>query len=675
MIKHFATILLSLCLTKAYTQNIIYKQDNNKFTLQELKINSDNTNWIMKTDGSQYKWADQKYSWAGVTIVCQTEMQKDSVYFDNSGQSGKFLKIEMSRKSLPNGNLVEKYTIKNISSEDLKIVEFGINTPFNDNYPSAKECIEGRVNAHIWAQGNSSYVAATRMSGQAPHIGLLLRKGSLDGYEIKGRSRENNMSNVRGIIVLNPDLKALKPEQSYTVEWEIFTFKNHSNFAEIVKGKGAVIGHADRYVIEKDDIANIKFSSSKSLRNVDVTLNGDVVKWSQKNGTITVSTPMAKLGDAVFELKYDDNKRELVKLLVISSEENILNQRANFIIDKQQYLNPSNQRYGAYLPYDNELNKIFLNDIQTVSYHDRDEGAERLGMGVFLAQQYQKTKNPKILNSLKLYTKFVRNQLQTPDHTTYSTYQHEGRNRAYNYPWIADLNVEMYKCTGDIQYLKDCYGTLKAMYRHFGHGFYAFGIPVSDGINLMKKEGLNELADDLLTDFETAAAIYIKNGTNYPPHEVNYEQTIVTPLVMMLTQLYQLTGKKEYLDEVERQLPLLESFSGFQPDYHLNELGIRHWDGYWFGKREFWGDTFPHYWTTLTAICYSLYADCTGKTEYQKRAENIVRNNLCQFFEDGKASCAYLYPNKVNGKPAQFYDPFANDQDWALVYYNKVIKN
>ena len=44
-------------------------------------------------------------------------------------------------------------------------------------------------------------------------------------------------------------------------------------------------------------------------------------------------------------------------------------------------------------------------------------------------------------------------------------------------------------------------------------------------------------------------------------------------------------------------------------------------------------------------------------------------------FEDGKASCAYIYPNRVNGVKAGFYDPYANDQDWALVYYLLVNKD
>ena len=82
----------------------------------------------------------------------------------------------------------------------------------------------------------------------------------------------------------------------------------------------------------------------------------------------------------------------------------------------------------------------------------------------------------------------------------------------------------------------------------------------------------------------------------------------------------------------------------------------------------------PDYWSTITAEVFHLYAQCTGKAAYQQRAEEIVRNNLCLFFEDGKASCAYVYPHEVNGIKAQFYDEYANDQDWALVHYLLVNK-
>ena len=92
----------------------------------------------------------------------------------------------------------------------------------------------------------------------------------------------------------------------------------------------------------------------------------------------------------------------------------------------------------------------------------------------------------------------------------------------------------------------------------------------------------------------------------------------------------------------------LEAFNGSQPSYYLNEVAIRHWDGHWFGKRELFGDTFPHYWSTITGAVYYYYALCTGDSSYQKRAENVVRNNLCLFFEDGKASCAYMCSLRVD---------------------------
>ena len=75
-----------------------------------------------------------------------------------------------------------------------------------------------------------------------------------------------------------------------------------------------------------------------------------------------------------------------------------------------------------------------------------------------------------------------------------------------------------------------------------------------------------------------------------------------------------LTGDEKYLKGAESQLPLLESFGGKQPSFHLYDIAIRHWDGYWFGKDRIWGDTFPHYWSTLSGIAFRLYAKSDRKT-------------------------------------------------------------
>jgi hypothetical protein len=74
-------------------------------------------------------------------------------------------------------------------------------------------------------------------------------------------------------------------------------------------------------------------------------------------------------------------------------------------------------------------------------------------------------------------------------------------------------------------------------------------------------------------------------------------------------------------------MPSLEAFNGNQPDVHLYDIGIRHWDGYWFGKNELLGDTMPHYWSALTAIAFQRYYQCTRKkimNEEQKELWKIT---------------------------------------------------
>ena len=119
----------------------------------------------------------------------------------------------------------------------------------------------------------------------------------------------------------------------------------------------------------------------------------------------------------------------------------------------------------------------------------------------------------------------------------------------------------------------------------------------------------------------------------------------------------------------------LKALQWHQPSYRMNEIAIRHWDGYWFGKRQTYCNVYPHYWSAITAAAYHRYAQCIANSDpqvaadYQRRAEPCVRDNLCLFFEDGRATCAFVMPRRVNGEPAHYADAYANDQDWALMYY------
>ena len=64
-----------------------------------------------------------------------------------------------------------------------------------------------------------------------------------------------------------------------------------------------------------------------------------------------------------------------------------------------------------------------------------------------------------------------------------------------------------------------------------------------------------------------------------------------------------------------------------------------------------------------------MYLQVTHRLrETNHKAKASLRGCLNLFFIDGMASCAMVYPDTVNGKKAHYYDPWANDQDWALYY-------
>ena len=84
-----------------------------------------------------------------------------------------------------------------------------------------------------------------------------------------------------------------------------------------------------------------------------------------------------------------------------------------------------------------------------------------------------------------------------------------------------------------------------------------------------------------------------------------------------------------------------------------------------------YGDTFPHYWSCLSARAYKEYYDISGDLDYLAKARRCLRNCLCLFTPAGHGSCAYVYPYRCNGVRGEFYDAWANDQDFALYFILK----
>lgn len=670
-----AAVFLMFCNTVSAQFNIETNKISGAVNHISNPIDKYKMNWIFASGDNNLTWQKAEQDWGlgkydipdlGVkdekwtTVTEQkTSGEKTSILYRT-----KYLDIRVEREPMGQDYL-ETYTFINTTGKKLSVSGLDIYAPFNDNYPDAKLSASNRCNAHIWPGMNSSYVNAIRMDGEAPHLGLVLTQGAMQSYSISNRDTHKDVpftytsSNVRGVISFNIAEFTLGARETYTVKWKLFWHKGWDDFYKKAIANGFVKLDADQYVITPEEkiTATVESNSNAGINDKAIII---------KNKT---------LGEHTHKIYYD-NKRKYTTLnyYVISSPDNLIDKRVHFIVDNQQMNDKADGRYGAYMLYDNELKEIYKNP-SVGGKSDRDEGRERLGMGVLVAQWLQIHKDQKVYNSLMRYVKFVREKLQTPDYKVFSNVDHTSKHRSYNYPWVAHLYLETYNLTKKKENLLDFYATMRKYYKEWGYKHYSIGIRVTDALAALQKEGMTAEYETLLSDYTKAADFFVETGIFYPKHEVNYEQSIVAPAVIFLCEIYQVTKDKKYLDAAKLQLKSLEAFNGRQPDVHLNEIAIRHWDGYWFGKTKTWGDTMPQYWSTLTAVAFHKYYEITNDNSYQIRAKKILDNNLLNFKEDGTASCAYIYPAFVNEHPGKFYDAFANDQDWALVFYIELSKN
>ena len=368
-------------------------------------------------------------------------------------------------------------------------------------------------------------------------------------------------------------------------------------------------------------------------------------------------------GEQTVKIHYGEGRETWLCLNAVDDLDTLVRRRTAFIRDRQQVRDRRHPLYGAFITYDNELGVPVLKPDAA----GQSEGAERIGMGVLLAQSLQCWPDLKTEKAARLYQRFVRRRLQRPDGTVLAGVL-DSTERFYNYPWVAQLHLEMYRALEERRFLLDCCETLRTYYAHGGAKFYAINIPMVDTLAACEKAGLTREAAQLRECFLAHGDHILATGLNIPPHEVNYEQTIIGPAVAIVLDCYHISGQPRYLEQVQPLLAALEAFGGRQPDHHLHEIAIRHWDGYWFGGREMWGDTFPHYWSALTGWVFLRYWQATGDENYRRRGREILMNNLSAFHDDGSARAIYIYPDAVNGNPMRRWDPLANDQDWALVF-------
>lgn len=537
----------------------------------------------------------------------------------------------------------------------------GIYTTFNDNYDRAGVCMTQKCHTHIWCGRNSSYIRAVKMGPFPVGLGLVLTEGSLDTYSIANREQT---SNDRGDFVLHPAVFNLRPGEKMTVAWELFWFEDGHFFDAIEKYDSVLTVDAPQYtVFEGEEIA---FSVNRP--DVAVKLDGAAVPAETREGRTFVRYVPQRLGDHTFVLQYGD-RETIAQFFVQIPFKTLARRRAEFIMNHQQFHRAGDSLDGAYLIYDNEDGCPVYDEI----FSDYNACRERIGMGLFMAKYLQYDRDERLYESLMQYYAFVAREFF--DEETGAVYNAVGKNpackRLYNAPWMSVFMLEMYNLTGDTVFLDRMFMLLEIYYSIGGERFYPNGLSMYETVTALQKAGMTEKAEQLTAMYRKHVDTIVSIGLQYPEHEVKYEQTIVTPAVTLVAQMYQLTHDEKLLHACREQLMILEKFNGRQPTHLMHDLAIRHWDGYWFGKRMLYGDTFPHSASVHTSNAFLHYALITGDEQWKQRAFCGARNNLSVYRPDGSASCTRLHPLTMNGVRGEYYDEFANEQDGLLYFLIK----
>ncbi len=657
--------------------------------LFEIECNPQNgglNSLVMTGDPEKMNWIEgfSTYGFPAGMGFCGMEENGNTVL---SRYQRDTLRLDV-RRSLEEDGLHESYVFVNTGTFDLYFCrgEVGIYTTFNDNYQDAETCLKKRCHAHIWCGRNNAYVHAKKMGPYPVELALLLTAGALDSYSverlyIKGKGQQ---SDDRGDFILHPSPFHLRPGQSYELAWILKSFAAENWKETALSIPDFALLRFEQETIFQGETFILQAELGSDIRDAEVFCNDKKIPFTVSGKTLLAEYKAEELGEYVFTLKIN-GRVSIARGLCQKPLEKLIEDRLRFIIRNQQNRDPESPLYGAFLIWDTEEKSQYFSH----RIFDHNACRERFGMSLLLCKWLQTHKDEEMENALKLVEEFILREIFDTENGVVcnSIGKDSSFRRPYNAPWMITFWLEMYKLYRKDIYLDWIEKIFRFYYSQNVYSFYPNGSVFSDAVVMFRNAGREDTAAELQKMVQTHVETLMKNGTDYPAHEVSMEQTIVTPAHTLPASYYDLLEKREdMLEESRKHMEILVRFNGDQPDHHLYELPIRHWDGFWFGKKRLYGDTL-HYWSNLSAYAFVLYGKNhpAEKEAYQAKARHCIRNVLTLFHADSTAACVYMHPFSVRMlnpdgteaeplKRGEYFDPWANDQDFALYLTLRILE-
>ncbi|MGP4006110.1 hypothetical protein [Streptomyces sp. 4N124] len=571
------------------------------------------------------------------------------------------------RRSVRGEVLCERYSVVNSAPEPLTITGLGIQTPFADLYSNAESSLNQAVHAHLFTGGTWAWALAQPMSGEGRSLGLIVREGAVRAYSVESRNLKSS-SHVRGHLVLLVTDRARNPQafggqpalrlaagESLTVEWELGWYASVEDFTAATRPPAVFSAYAaelgEPIVVEASTV-----TATDSAVKVEPDAEGRIRVQAARHGSYTLDIDDGARTEVLFHLPLDEMVRR----------------RVAYITRYQQARERPGLLAHAFVPVDTRTGLTQ----STNGWSDWTDGSERIAMPLLLqAAAARGWADPEEIDPLlDGWSRFAcRYLLDDNDAPRRGSQDHHTGVRLYDMPWLARFFHDRHRAHGRTDDLDRAARILERSYALGGALHLSIGLSpaVLDVCDSLDASGQSDRARTLRDQLVDSARQFVRLGRQLPAHEVNYEQSIVAPLVDLLTDAHTVTGDPAFHDAVAERLPWLLAFGGPQPHARLHGVAIRHWDGFWFGADRLWGDVFPHYWSSLTAATLLRLPTDLRTDRTDRLAEAILRANMATYREDGSATCAFVMPSTVDGRAAHTADPLANDQDWHLYLWTQ----
>lgn len=643
------------------------------------------TSGLFGADGEN--WVLEHSDWGhvqGVEGTAELEQLTDGVRAIYSHES-RPLRAVVTKQACAEGYR-ETYEVFNDGAIEyfLREGDFGVHFPLNSPVHRGTDFLHRAVNAHPWCGGNVAYINALRVDGEGDWLSIYMEEGDVCFYDIwRDMNRTPQGVDYRGDLVFCPHPQPILPGQALKLQFLIRPERGERRTA-LAAHPGHIELSASSFSPETGEHVQLQAAFSGEIRSARVLLEEEELAFRQDGNVIFWEQAFSTPGERKFFVEIN-GKRTWMRINVLPPLPELLAARARFIAKHQQYLREGSPLDGALLIYDRATDSQYCDE----QFYDHNAGRERVAMGLVLIRALRLKRDPLCEKALERYVRFVRRELV--DSQTGEVFNEIRRKntwlRIYNFPWFASFFLELYELNGNRDDLLLSAAIMRRYYALGGAEQDSQCIPMMEMVQALEAANLPGQAEALRGLFEGHAQSILARNMASPSIEMGYAPEMSQTAAAYLAQVYLMSGNAALLELMHREKTSAESFFDWQPDCHMNGMGLRHWDGYWFGKRMQYGDLYPQHWNVLAGEMYYFLARVEQKPQDMELARAIYRNNLCVFLPDGFASSGYLYPRRITQYAAepeklnpsmttgtaygQRLDDWANDQDWALYYAAK----